>query len=154
MTAGDRFEGLTQWVDRAPHVLAPDGSTVHPLVRTATASAARFELAPETVSVPVAHRSLEEFWVFVSGRGEMWRRLPTGEELTVEVESGVALAIPPRTAFQFRATSAEPLVAYGTTIPPFPENDPAEILDVDTHPWVPTIHMVEPGAGGDANASA
>ena len=144
---------LTQRVDETQPVTAPDGSTVHPLVSTSAARTARFELTAGAVSIPVAHRTLEEFWVFTGGRGEMWRRLPGGEEATVEVEPGVALAIPPQTAFQFRSLSDEPLVAYGTTVPPWPD-DADEMLPVVDAPWSPTVQIVEPGSGGDASASA
>ena len=34
---------------------------------------AHFELAPGRVSLAVVHRTVEEIWYIVGGRGEMWR---------------------------------------------------------------------------------
>ena len=35
---------------------------------------AHFELPPGETSTAVAHRTVEEVWFFLGGRGEMWRR--------------------------------------------------------------------------------
>ena len=50
----------------------------------------------------VAHRTVEEIWFFLAGRGQMWRRQDDHEEI-VTVEPGVCLTIPLGTHFQFRA---------------------------------------------------
>ena len=82
--------------------VAPDGSDVRVLLRLAGGSMAHFELAPRRTSTAVTHRSVEEIWFVLSGRGEMWRR--QGEhEAIVTLEAGVCLTIPLGTHFQFRA---------------------------------------------------
>lgn len=113
---------------------APDGSTVLPLLRTATASVARFELAAGQVSRAVMHRTVEEIWYVLAGRGKLWRRQGTQEEL-LGLEPGVCLAIARGDHFQFRAVG-EPLVVLGVTTPPWPGD--GEAVAVEDR-WKPTV---------------
>jgi len=80
---------------------------------------ARFELAAGQTSRAVAHRTVDEIWLFVAGRGELWRR-QGGREEVVPVEAGVCVTIPAGTHFQFRSLSGEALAAIGVTMPPWP----------------------------------
>ena len=109
----------TRRLPDAPDVTAPDGSDVRILCALAGGSLAHFTLAPGQVSRAVAHRTVEEIWYVVSGRGEMWRRLDARDEI-VGLEPGVSLTIPRGTAFQFRALGAEALAAVAITMPPWP----------------------------------
>lgn len=52
-----------------PGAAAPDGSEVRVLCRVGRGSMAHFTLSPGAVSRAVAHRTVEEVWCFVSGRG-------------------------------------------------------------------------------------
>jgi mannose-6-phosphate isomerase-like protein (cupin superfamily) len=119
----------------APDAVAPDGSDVRVLLATTRGSLAHFELAAGETSLAVRHRTVEEIWYFLHGRGEMWRQLD-GHEQTVEVASGVCITIPTGAAFQFRATEKEPLTAIGATMPPWPGAGEAVIVD---GPWKPTL---------------
>jgi mannose-6-phosphate isomerase-like protein (cupin superfamily) len=85
---------------------------------------ARFEIAPGRTSRAVVHRTVDEIWLFVSGRGEMWRKQDEREEV-VEVEAGVWVTIPCGTHFQFRCLGGDALVAIGVTMPPWPGDDEA-----------------------------
>jgi mannose-6-phosphate isomerase-like protein (cupin superfamily) len=76
-------------------------------------------LASKAVSKAVAHRTIEEVWYFSAGRGRMWRKLGDDEDI-VEVGQGISISIPAGTHFQFRCDGAEPLVAIGATMPPWP----------------------------------
>jgi mannose-6-phosphate isomerase-like protein (cupin superfamily) len=116
-------------------VVAPDGSDVRVLLGLASGGMAHFELAAGEVSLAVTHRTVEEIWFVVSGRGEMWRR--QGErEATVMLEPGVCLTIPVGTHFQFRASSKEAVAAVAITIPTWPGE--GEAVPVDG-PWAPTV---------------
>jgi mannose-6-phosphate isomerase-like protein (cupin superfamily) len=95
---------------------------------------AHFQLAPGRTSVAVAHRTVEEIWFFLSGRGEMWRLLGNHEEV-VPVDAGVCLTIPVGTHFQFRALGDEPLAAVGVTMPPWPGDGEADPV---SGKWPPT----------------
>ncbi len=116
-------------------VLAPDGSDVRVLLQVRGGSLAHFELAGGETSLAVRHRSVEEIWYFLRGKGEMWRRSAEAEEV-VPVSPAVCVTIPLGTSFQFRASSGESLAAIGATIPAWPGAD--EALTV-SGPWEPTI---------------
>ena len=118
----------TKRLGSTPDAIAPDGSEVRLLCGTARGSVAHFTLPPGAVSRAVAHRSVEEVWFFVSGRGQMWRRLDAREEI-VEVEHGVSITIPVGTHFQFRADPHGPLVAVGMTMPPWPGDGEAYAVE-------------------------
>ena len=121
-----RFE--TKRLPDGPDVAAPDGSQVRILLRLEGGSMAHFELAPGLVSIPVAHRTVEEVWYVLGGSGEMWRR-DAGGESVVEVGAGVCLSIPLGTAFQFRSTGGESLTAVAITMPPWPDEDEAYVVE-------------------------
>jgi len=111
---------------------APDGSTARVLTRLPGASVAQFELAQGEISRAVVHRTIDEIWYVVSGRGELWRRRPAQEE-TVALGAGICLTIPCGTEFQFRALGAEALRVLGVSIPPWPgEGEAAPVAG----PWV------------------
>jgi mannose-6-phosphate isomerase-like protein (cupin superfamily) len=82
-----------------PDVVAPDGSEVRLLVTASRGSCAHFELAEGETSVAVRHRTVEEIWYFVAGRGVMWRR-DDAREAVIDVEAGTAITIPCGTHFQ------------------------------------------------------
>lgn len=108
--------------------VAPDGSDVRVLLGLEGGGMAHFELAPGKVSRAVTHRTVEEIWFFLSGRGEMWRKQGSREEV-VPVDPGVCLTIPVGTHFQFRSFGYEPLSAIGMTSPPWPGPDEAVLVD-------------------------
>lgn len=125
----------TQRLGALPDAIAPDGSEVRVLCSTSRGSLAHFTLPPHAVSKAMAHRTVEEVWYFVSGRGQMWRRLHDREEI-VDVEPGVAISIPVGAQFQFRSVSHEPLTAVGVTMPPWPGE--GEAMSVEGI-WNPTV---------------
>jgi mannose-6-phosphate isomerase-like protein (cupin superfamily) len=85
-------------------------------------------LPAKAVSKAIVHRTVDEVWYFVSGRGRMWRKL-NDEEVIDDVEAGMSVTLPVGTHFQFRADDAEPLVIVGTTMPPWPGMDEAVFVD-------------------------
>lgn len=109
----------TRRLPRAPDAVAPDGSDVRALLALGGGSLAHFTLRPGRTSAAVRHRTVEEIWFVLSGRGEMWRA-QDGREEVVGLEAGVCLTIPVGTAFQFRATGKAPLAIVAVTMPPWP----------------------------------
>jgi mannose-6-phosphate isomerase-like protein (cupin superfamily) len=126
----------TTHVTAALTTQAPDGSDVRALLRLQGGSMAHFELAPGQTSTAVRHRTVEEIWVVVSGRGEMWRRQGRREEV-VSVAPGVCVTIPAGTEFQFRCLGNEPLGAVAVTMPPWPGDQEATRVAGKWHPTVP-----------------
>lgn len=102
-----------------PTAFAPDGSDVRDLLRLDGGSLALFELASGEISIPEAHRSVDEIWYILSGQGKMWRKLGNAEEI-VALDEGTCLTIPVGTHFQWRSDGTEPLLVLGVTMPPWP----------------------------------
>ena len=105
-------------------VVAPDGSNVRMLLGLSTGTMAHFELPAGMTSSAVVHRTVEEIWFVVAGRGQMWRRQGEREQI-VELVPGTCLTLPLGTHFQFRASAAEPVAVVGITMPPWPGADEA-----------------------------
>lgn len=116
-------------------VIAPDGSEVRLLLGLTVGGMAHFQLAAGKTSRAVSHRTVEEIWLVLSGRGEMWRKHGNREEIVV-LEPGVCLTIPQNTHFQFRASPSEPVAVVGVTMPPWPGEGEAVIVP---GPWHPTV---------------
>jgi mannose-6-phosphate isomerase-like protein (cupin superfamily) len=127
----------TRRLPAAPDAVAPDGSDVRILIEMGRGGLAHFTLAAGATSVAVRHRTVEEIWYFLSGRGQLWRRDDSGTESIVDVERGDSISIPLGTHFQFRAVSDDPLVALGCTMPPWPGD--GEAIASEHGPWVPTV---------------
>src|SRR5215475_6854093 len=108
----------------ASDAIAPDGSEVRILCGLARGGLALFSLLPGAVAKAVAHRTVEELWYVISGRGRMWRKLGQQEE-TVGLAAGLSLSIATGMHFQFRCTGEEPLTILGATMPPWPGADEA-----------------------------
>jgi mannose-6-phosphate isomerase-like protein (cupin superfamily) len=121
----------TRRLPERPDVVAPDGSDVRLLLSLGGGSMAHFSLAPGRTSRAVVHRTVEELWYFLGGRGEMWRALGDHSEV-VEVSAGTCISIPVGASFQFRALGEEPLEAVGVTMPPWPGDDEAVLVE---GPW-------------------
>ena len=114
---------------------APDGTDVRTLLQLRTGSFAHFELAPSKTSIAVTHRTVEEIWFFLSGRGEMWRKQGEREEI-VPVDENTCVDIPLGTRFQFRSFGYVPLVVVVITMPAWPGGD--EAYEVEGR-WEPTV---------------
>jgi mannose-6-phosphate isomerase-like protein (cupin superfamily) len=129
----DEFE--TMRIPIARDAVALDGSDVRVLLGLRGGRMAHFELPAGQTSTAVTHRTVEEIWLFLSGRGEMWRRQGAREEI-VAVEPGVCLTVPLGTHFQFRSCADAALAAVGVTMPPWPGE--GEAIPVDGK-WRPTV---------------
>lgn len=115
---------VTKLRSEAPDAIAPDGSEVRILAACSGGSMAQFTLPPGAVSKAVAHRSVEEVWLVMSGTGRMWRKLGAQEE-TVDLRPGVSIAIPVGASFQFRNDGTDAFHCVGVTMPPWPGMDEA-----------------------------
>jgi len=128
-----KFE--TKQLPDEPDVIAPDGSDVRILLGLKGGGMAHFELGPGQTARAVTHRTVEEIWYFIAGQGEMWRE-QDGVAETVELYPSVCLTIPLGTHFQFRCTGQDALEAIGVTMPPWPGEGEAALVE---GPWQPTV---------------
>jgi mannose-6-phosphate isomerase-like protein (cupin superfamily) len=125
----------TKALGERPDAIAPDGTLVRLLLTLPGGSFAHFQLPAGAVSRAVAHRTVEEIWYVVSGRGRIWRR--SGEtESVVDAAPGLCLTIPLGTHFQFRAEREAPFAFVAVTMPPWPGGDEAFPV---AGPWRATV---------------
>jgi mannose-6-phosphate isomerase-like protein (cupin superfamily) len=118
-----------------PDAVAPDGTAVRLLSVLAGGSFAHFELPAGAVGHAVAHRTVEEIWYFLAGRGQIWRRIGAEEEV-LDIEPGLSVTIPLGAAFQFRADAGAPLAFVAATMPPWPGAQEAFRVE---GPWIATV---------------
>ncbi len=115
---------------------APDGSDVRVLLLGTAGGMAHFELGPGQTSKATRHRTVEEIWYIVGGRGQMWRKQDGRSEI-VDLDAGTCITIPLGTHFQFRVLGFEPLAAIGATMPNWPGAE--EAIPVEGCPdWTPS----------------
>ena len=115
-----------------PDVFAPDGSEIRLLTdgRSGASRSSMVEVALPAgqVSRPVYHRTVEETWYILEGRGQVWRCPPDAAGAGVppqEVSAGDALVIPTGWRFQFAASRDTALRFLCHTTPPWPGEDEA-----------------------------
>jgi len=111
--------------------LAPDGSEVQLLSEISGGGLAHRTLRPGGVSHAVTHRSVEEIWYVLPGRGELWRR-ETVSERRIDLSPCLSVTICTGTHFQSRTMGMEPLRVLIATIPRWP--GPGEAVAV-AGPW-------------------
>lgn len=76
----------------------------------------------------MTHRTVEEIWYFIGGKGEMWRKQGEEEEI-VSVEPGVCVTVPLGTNFQIRSYGYIPLELLIITMPPWPGGEEAYVVN-------------------------
>ncbi len=110
---------MTMYLSTNYDYLAPDGSEIRLLPDMRGGGLAHCMLPPHHTSAAVTHRTVEEIWYFLGGRGEVWRKHDTGVEI-VAVHPGMSVTIPLGVHFQFRSIGDEPLTFLIVTMPPWP----------------------------------
>lgn len=114
--------------------LAPDGSEIRLTFSMTFGSVCHCRLPTGGISKAVRHKTVEEFWYFIKGTGEVWRQIGTSEVITA-AKPGIGLNIATGTHFQFRNTGSEALEFLIYTMPPW--TDKSEAVEVDDK-WVKT----------------
>jgi mannose-6-phosphate isomerase-like protein (cupin superfamily) len=130
----------SQGMAEGPDAIAPDGSEIYALGEAPPdagaaaagpavphrASLVEVRLPAGTASRPVRHRTVEEIWYVLEGRGRVWRRPPDAPDVFTDVAPGSVLVIPTGWAFQFAASEGGQLRFLCFTSPPWPGADEAE----------------------------
>lgn len=119
LSKANNLDFETKHLPRKYDVIAPDGSEIRLLLTMKGGSMVHCTLPPHKISLAVRHKTVEEVWYFIEGRGEVWRKQGDQEEV-IEVKNGVCITIPSGTHFQFRTTGNAPLRFVITTMPPWP----------------------------------
>ncbi len=130
----------TRPLSETPDARSPAGAEIRYLLEGATGNMIQATVPPGQVNRATVHATVSEFWHVLSGRGEIWRRDGGQEEVTV-LEPGVSIDVPVGTAFQYRCTGTEPLRFLCISMPPWPGDAEATLLE---GPWLPTAPVDPP----------
>lgn len=118
----------TNTLKKYPDDIAPDGSKIYRLNSLKGGSMCLCELPVGEITQAVRHKTVEEIWFFLSGKGELWRKMNDKDEVTI-VSKDISITIPLGCQFQFKNTGKEPLRFIIVTMPPWPGVDEAEKVD-------------------------
>ena len=117
-----------------PDTRSPAGAEVRLLIDGPTGGMIHSTVPAGQVNRATVHATVSEFWHILSGQGQIWRRDSAGEATTV-LETGVSIDIPVGTAFQYRCTGVDPLQFVCITMPRWPGDTEATVID---GPWKAT----------------
>ena len=113
---------------------SPAGAEIRHLIEGETGAMIHSTVPPGQVNRATVHSTVSEFWHVLAGEGQIWRRDATGEEATV-LRKGVSIDIPVGTAFQYRCTGSDPLEFLCISMPPWPGDQEATVIE---GPWKAT----------------
>ncbi|HSR44154.1 MAG TPA: cupin domain-containing protein [Acidimicrobiia bacterium] len=118
-----------------PDAFSPAGAAIRFVMDGPTGNMIRSTVPPGQINRATVHATVSEFWHVLSGRGEIWRR-DDQESRTVALLPGTSIDIPVGTAFQYRNTGVEYLDFVCVSMPPWPGDEEATLVE---GPWQPTI---------------
>jgi mannose-6-phosphate isomerase-like protein (cupin superfamily) len=121
-----------------PDARSPAGAEIRYLIESETGNMIHSTVPPGQVNRATVHATVNEFWHVLSGEGQLWRRDSTGEETTV-LKRGTTIDIPAGTAFQYRCTGDVPLQFLCISMPRWPGDEEASVVE---GPWKPTAPRV------------
>lgn len=116
-----------------PNARSPAGAEIRHLIEGETGSMIHSTVPAGQVNRATVHATVSEFWHVLSGEGQIWRQDSSGEETTV-LRTGVSVDIPVGTAFQYRCTGAHPLQFLCVSMPRWPGDKEATVIE---GPWQP-----------------
>ena len=124
----------TTFLPEKPDAQSPAGADIRYLMDGPTGNMIHSTVPPRQTNRATVHATVSEFWHVLSGEGQIWRRDATGEETTVLVRD-VSIDIPVGTAFQYRCTGVDPLQFLCISMPRWPGDKEATVIE---GPWIPT----------------
>jgi mannose-6-phosphate isomerase-like protein (cupin superfamily) len=124
----------TRSIPSRPDARSPAGAEIRFLLEGETGNMIHATVPPGQVNRATVHATVSEFWHVLSGEGQIWRRDGAGEETTL-LEPGVSIDIPVGTAFQYRCTGRDQLQFLCISMPRWPGDEEATVIE---GPWNPT----------------
>lgn len=118
-----------------PDAKSPAGADIRHIMDGEMGNMIHSTVPPGQVNRGCRLKTVNEFWHVLEGQGRIWRSRD-GVEDTVVLEAGVSIDIPVGTAFQYRCDGDAPLKFICISMPPWPGDDEAELLE---GPWMPSV---------------
>lgn len=110
-----------------PDTKSPAGADIRFIMDGPHANMIHATVPPGQINRATVHETVSEFWFVLSGEGDIWRRDAEGERIT-PLRAGTSIDIPVGTAFQYRCTGDEPLRFICITMPRWPGDHEATLL--------------------------
>ena len=118
-----------------PEARSPAGAFIRFLMDGPTGTMIHSTVPPHQVNRATVHATVSEFWYVLAGHGQIWR--DDGEQSGVtDLLPGVAIDIPVGTRFQYRNVSDVELTFICVTMPPWPGDAEASLIEGI---WQPTV---------------
>src|SRR5215471_3131624 len=128
MVGSTRLSMQTRPFPTTPDARSPAGAEIRYLIEGETGGMIHSTVPAGQVNRATVHATVSEFWHVLSGEGQIWRRDATGEVTTI-LEAGISIDIPVGTMFQYRCTSGDPLRFLCFTMPRWPGDQEATVVD-------------------------
>ena len=119
-----------------PDARSPAGAEIRYLMESPTGNMIHSTVPPGQVNRATVHATVNEIWHILSGTGRVWRHDQRAETVT-DLAPGVSIDIPTGVAFQYRCDGTEPLRFLCISMPPWPGDDEATIIE---GPWTPNAN--------------
>ncbi|MBS3913274.1 MAG: cupin domain-containing protein [Bacteroidetes bacterium] len=107
-----------------PNYYAPDNSEIRLLSSVDAGGLCHCTLPPDSISKAVKHKTVEEIWFCIAGKGTIWQKNDAFEE-EQEFTAGDSFIIQVGNCFQFRNDGEVPLRILIQTMPKWPGNEEA-----------------------------
>lgn len=112
-----------------PEHIAPDSSEIRLLPSFKSGGLCHCLLPVGAISKAVKHKTINEIWYCVSGKGIIWQKNEQGEVRQEHFSTGKSFTIPVGNCFQFKNDGDEPLNIIISTMPQWPGNDEAILVE-------------------------
>ena len=120
-----------------PDAKSPAGAEIRYLVHGKTGNMIHSTVPPHQVNKATVHATVSEFWYILEGKGEIWR--DDGQDNVITpLTPGTAIDIPVGTKFQYRNVSDQDLKFICISMPPWPGDSEATLLQGVWEPNLPT----------------
>jgi mannose-6-phosphate isomerase-like protein (cupin superfamily) len=133
-SGGDSIGMKTTKLPELPDANSPAGAEIRFLMEGQRGNMIHSTVPPHQINRATVHATVNEFWYVLEGLGELWRDDGQGSSVTALVP-GTAIDIPVGTSFQYRNVADADLKFICVTMPPWPVDAEASLIDGI---WQPT----------------
>lgn len=125
----------TTFLPEKPDAKSPAGADIRYLMDSQFGNMIHSTVPPNQTNRATVHATVSEFWFVLDGHGQIWRDDGIDSMIT-DLLPGISIDIPVGTKFQYRNVSDQELKFICITMPPWPGDTEATLVDGE---WEPSI---------------